>query len=192
MDSPDPSKTQSSVGTVFSIYTAPRQPGPMAHMNNVIYRKLTRNTLESRSAPPVESCQIAPMYKLSTTYMHNHIYKHSKLMRPLPTIPAAAPLLSVQHTTCALLHCALNSSVPKCVLLLPPCIQFCAWTPSASAGSPWSNTWLSRSPCTAAACRSAPGSSGTCTCPHPGCEHLLACLCRSAMQRYDGKYGLDL
>ncbi len=28
MDSPDPSKTQSTVGTVLSIYTAPRQPGP--------------------------------------------------------------------------------------------------------------------------------------------------------------------
>jgi len=28
MDSPNPSKTQSTVGTVLSIYTAPRQPGP--------------------------------------------------------------------------------------------------------------------------------------------------------------------
>jgi hypothetical protein len=27
VDSPDPSKTQSTVGTVLSIYTAPRQPG---------------------------------------------------------------------------------------------------------------------------------------------------------------------
>jgi hypothetical protein len=27
LDSPDPSKTQSTVGTVLSIYTAPRQPG---------------------------------------------------------------------------------------------------------------------------------------------------------------------
>ena len=28
LDSPDPSKTQSTVGTVLSICTAPRQPGP--------------------------------------------------------------------------------------------------------------------------------------------------------------------
>ena len=28
MDSPNPSKIQSTVGTVLSIYTAPRQPGP--------------------------------------------------------------------------------------------------------------------------------------------------------------------
>ncbi len=30
LDSPDPSKTQSNVGTVLSTYTAPRQPGPGA------------------------------------------------------------------------------------------------------------------------------------------------------------------
>ena len=29
LDSPDPSKTQSTVGTVLSICTAPRQPGPI-------------------------------------------------------------------------------------------------------------------------------------------------------------------
>ena len=57
MDSPNPSKTQSTVGTVLSIYTAPRQPGHVAKMDNVrlplqmMFSTMTGSGTRSRGRP---------------------------------------------------------------------------------------------------------------------------------------------